>query len=369
MIGLWIVTGLMAAVVIVLLLYPLMRRAAPNDPGGADLAVYRDQLAELERDKARGLIETDQAASLKTEIGRRMLAAARSADTPPPRTMAARWMTAAITIALPVGALLVYLAVGQPGLPGQPLAERQISPDSDPAKTLAAVEQVKAKLKPEKSDLDRWVVVGEVYLRLGRPRDAVDALRVAAGVDPENASLSALLAEALVAADGGALGAEAKHRFQAIPDNSDAKSVARYYLALADAQSGDMKAALKGWQALLADSPADALWIEQTRARIAGAAQALGLDPAKETPRPRPASADGGPSASDIQAVQQRTPEQQQAMIRSMVAGLAAKVQAHPDDAEGWRRLAQAYQVLGDADKAKDALARAEVAESRKTVP
>jgi cytochrome c-type biogenesis protein CcmH len=287
MIGFWTAAALMTAIVIFLLVYPLMRRAAPNCQAGTDLAVYRDQLAELERDRLRGFVEPAEAAALETEIGRRILAAARSADRPPPTPMAARWMTTAITVALPVSALLVYLAVGQPGLPGLPIAERQISPDSNPAKVLAAVEQAKAKLKPEKSDLNRWVVVGEAYLKLGRPRDAVDALRIAAGVDPDNPSLSARLAEALVAADGGTLGPEAKHRFQAIPDNSEARPEARYYLALADAQSGHIEAALKGWQALLADSPADAPWIEQTKVRIAHAAQALGLDPAKETPQLR----------------------------------------------------------------------------------
>ncbi|HLG85813.1 MAG TPA: c-type cytochrome biogenesis protein CcmI [Alphaproteobacteria bacterium] len=369
MIGFWIVAALMTAAVVVLLVWPLVRKATPADPAGADLAVYRDQLAELERDRARGLVEPAEAAALETEIGRRMLAAARSADNAPARTRAGRWMTGAIALAVPVGAILIYVAVGQPGLPAQPLAERQISPDADPAKILAAVEQVKSKLKPDKADLDRWVVVAEAYMKLGRPRDSVDAFRVAAGIDPNDPSLSVALAEALMAADGGAIGAEAKQRFQAVPDNSDAKPEARYYLALADAQAGDMKAALKGWQSLLADSPADAPWIEPTKARIAGAAQALGLDPVKETPQPRPASAKREPSAADIQAAEQMTPEQQQAMIRSMVGSLAAKLQANPDDAEGWRRLARAYQVLGDSDRAKDALARAAAAESKRPAP
>ena len=369
MTGFWIVAALITAAVVGLLVRPLMRKEVPVDSAGADLAVYRDQLAELGRDRARGLVEPAEAAALETEIGRRMLAAARSVESPPPRTLAARWMTGVIALAVPAAAIIIYLAVGQPGLPGQPLADRQISPDSDPAKVLATVEQVRAKLKPDKADLDRWVVVAEAYMKLGRPRDAVDAFRVAAGIEPDDPALSAMLAEALIAADGGAIGAEAKQRFQAIPDNSDAKPEARYYLALADAQAGDMKSALKGWQSLLADSPADAPWIEPTKARIAGAAQSLGLDTAKETPQPRPASAQSGPSAADIQAAQQMSPEQQQAMIRSMVASLAAKLEANPDDPEGWRRLARAYQVLGDSDKAKDALAHAEAAQGKKSSP
>ncbi len=364
MIGFWIVAALLTAGVVILLVRPLVQKAPPEDPAGADLAVYRDQLAELKRDRARGLVEPAEAAALETEIGRRMLAAARSADAAPAKTAAARRLTVGFAAVIPLAAIAIYVAVGRPDLPGLPLADRQLSPEADPAKILAAVEQVKSKLKADPSDLDRWVMVGEAYAKLGRPRDAVDAFRVATGISPDDPSLSAMLAEALIAADGGAVGAEAKQRFQAIPDNSEVKPEARYYLALADAQAGDMKAALKGWQSLLADSPADAPWIDQTRARIAGAAQALGLDPAKEIPTPRPPANNAG--NSEANAISQMTPEQQQEMIRGMVAKLAAKLDANPNDPVGWRQLARAYQVLGESDKAKDALDRATAAEATK---
>jgi cytochrome c-type biogenesis protein CcmH len=359
---------LLTAAVVILLARPLMRKAPLEDATGSDLAVYRDQLAELERDRARGLVEPAEAAALETEIGRRMLAAARSADAVPAKTGAAKRLTMGLALAVPFAAIVLYLAVGQPDLPGQPLAERQISPDADPAKILAAVEQVRSKLKPDESDLERWLVVGQAYAKLGRPRDAVDAFRVAAGIQPNDPSISAMLAEALIAADGGAVGAEAKQRFAAIPDDSDAKPEARYYLALADAQSGDPKAALKGWQSLLADSPADAPWIDQTRARIAATAQSLGLDPAKETPEPRPPAA-GNPDNSEAGTIANMSPEQQQAMIRGMVDKLAAKLDANPNDPAGWRQLARAYQVLGERDKAKNALDRAAAAEASAKKP
>ena len=363
MISFWIVAALLTAAVVILLVRPLMRQAPPADAAGSDLAVYRDQLAEIGRDRDRGLVEPAEAAALETEIGRRMLAAARSADAAPSRTKAAKRLTAGMALTVPLAAIAIYLAVGQPDLPGQPLAERQISPEADPAKILAAVEQVRSKLKLDESDLERWIVVGQAYAKLGRPRDAVDAFRAAARIMPNDPSISAMLGEALIAADGGAVGAEARQRFEAIPADSEVKPEARYYLALADAQAGDTKAALKGWQSLLADSAADAPWIDQTRARIASAAQQLGLDPAKEMPTPRPPAATG-PGSAEGQAISQMTPEQQQEMIRGMVAKLAAKLEANPDDPTGWRQLARAYQVLGQPDKARDALDRAAAAEA-----
>ena len=63
------------------------------------------------------------------------------------------------------------------------------------------------------------------------------------------------------------------------------------------------------------------------------------------------------------------SPEQRSQMIRGMVASLAAKLEANPDDAEGWRRLARAYQVLGEDEKAKDASAKAEAAEKKNAAP
>jgi cytochrome c-type biogenesis protein CcmH len=265
---------------------------------------------------------------------------------------------------VPIGALALYLAVGEPELPAEPLAERQIAPNSDPAKILAEVEHVRAGLKPVKEDLNNWVIVAEAYAKLGQPRDAAEAFRVAASIDPDNTQLKAALAENLIMADGGAVGQEAKTILAAIPADSPAKPEARFYLALADFQGGNIKGALAGWQSLLADSPADAGWIEPTRARIAEAAQSLGLDPAKETPAPRPPAARPA-ETPDAAAIEQMSPEEQREMIQNMVASLAAKLEANPDNPTGWRQLARAYRVLGEEDKAKEALDRATQAEAK----
>jgi cytochrome c-type biogenesis protein CcmH len=59
------------------------------------------------------------------------------------------------------------------------------------------------------------------------------------------------------------------------------------------------------------------------------------------------------------------TPEQQQTMIRTMVASLAAKLEANPDNPAGWRQLSRAYSVLGETEKAEAALERAAKAEAK----
>jgi len=372
MIGFWIVAALLTAGVVTALALPLMRKVAPTGAVGTDLAVYRDQLAELERDKARGLLETDQAASLETEIGRRMLNAAREAHPVEATTTPSRSLTLALAMLFPIGGLVIYLAVGQPDMPGMPLSERNVAMAQDAAKVMAGIDEIKGRLKIDKSDLDRWIMVGEAYEKLGHPREAVEAFRTARTIAPDDASLGAALGEALINADGGAVGEEAKKLFQAVPADSESQPEAQYYLALGAAQGGDMKTALKGWQTLLANSPADASWIEPTRQRIADAAQALGLDPAKETPQPKAAQTassdgplEGGPETAEGQAIKRMAPEQQAEMVKNMVDRLANRLKASPDDPEGWRRLARAYEVMGDNDKAKDALAQASAADAR----
>ena len=373
MIGFWIVAGLLTAAVVSLLARPLMSKSAATDTGGTDLAVYRDQLAELERERARGLIEAEQAASMETEISRRMLTAARAAQPVAATATQSRILTVIVAILIPLAGLGIYLSVGQPDMPGQPLAERTIQQGEDPAKLIAQVNEIRARLKQDKDDLDRWVMVGEAYEKLGQPRQAVESFRVAKQIAPDDPGISAALGEALINADGGAVGEEAKKLFEAIPKDAQSQPEALYYLALASAQAGDMKTALRGWQTLLSNSPADAPWIEQTRARIASAAQAMGLDPAKETPDPKPPTAvaadegplEGGPDTPQGEAIKQMAPDQQRKMIEGMVAGLAARLQANPDDPEGWRKLARAYQVMGLADKANDATRQADAAEAR----
>jgi cytochrome c-type biogenesis protein CcmH len=373
MIGFWIVAGLLTAAVVTLLARPLMRKSGATDTGGTDLAVYRDQLAELERDRSRGLIEAEQASSMETEISRRMLTAARAAQPVVATATPSRILTVVIAILVPLAGLGIYLSVGQPDLPGQPLAGRTIQQGEDPVKLVAQVTEIRKRLKMDKDDLDRWVMVGEAYEKLGQPRQAVESFRIAKQIAPDDPGISAALGEALINADGGAVGEEARKLFESIPKDSGVQPEARYYLAMAAAQAGDMKTALKGWQTLLADSPADAPWIESTRNRIAVAAQAMGLDPAKETPEPKPAAnvtadegpLEGGPDTAEGQAIKQMAPGQQQRMIEGMVARLADRLQANPDDPEGWRKLARAYQVMGLAAKANDATKQAEAAEAR----
>ena len=189
---------------------------------------------------------------------------------------------------------------------------------------------------------------------LDRFPEALDAYNHALALAPDNASLHAEFGEVLVLQAQGAVTPAAEAEFAKAPD--DPRS--RYYGAEAALQRGDPAAAKQKLQALLADAPADAPWRQTVADRLAelsSGGSAGAATPAASAPA-------GGPTAQDVAAAQSMTPEQRQAMIRGMVDRLAQRLEQQPDDKAGWERLARAYDVLGEPDKAQAARARAATA-------
>lgn len=129
MIGLWIAAGFLTLAVLALLLMPLLRKRSVAAPERADydLSVYREQLAEIDRDLERDLMTAEQADAARIEIKRRMLAAADTRDHATPRTASPRlaWGSAVtMVIAVPLVAFALYWSLGAPQTPDLPWASR-----------------------------------------------------------------------------------------------------------------------------------------------------------------------------------------------------------------------------------------------------
>lgn len=175
----WILAALMAALLVLVLLRPLLRRRAPG-PAAADFdrAVYRDQLAELEEDRRRGLIDTAEAEAARREIGRRLLQteqaspAAGAAGGAWPRRLA----LAAIVALPPVLGLGLYLHLGTPGLPGLPLAGRD---PGGPVEMALLAERLQARIEAEPEDIEARLVLAQVHERQGRFAEAATVYRAA----------------------------------------------------------------------------------------------------------------------------------------------------------------------------------------------
>ncbi|MCZ6607429.1 MAG: c-type cytochrome biogenesis protein CcmI [Alphaproteobacteria bacterium] len=393
MIGLWITIAVLTAVVLGLLLVPLARRGRAPAPTRAayDITVYRDQLAEVDRDLERGLFGDDQAHAARIEIQRRMLAAGPedgsggTEEPARPRPRGSVAVIAAIAVAVPAGAVGLYLYLGSPGAPGQPFAERGTATAKadagagDREGLRAVVGRLAERLLRNPDDLNGWLLLARSYMTLEHYDDAANAFRRAMGLSDNRADIAAGYAEAVALGDGGPITPEVRQIFEGVFAAEPGNTKARYYLGLAKAQQGDVRGALQDWVDLRVLSPPDAPWHPVLEQQIERAARALDIDPATVEPSPGavalagarppfrgtapgapPATSPAGPSRADREAATRMSDEERAAMIRSMVKRLAGRLEENPGDREGWFRLARAYEVLGEMEKAGEARARAE---------
>ncbi len=98
-------------------------------------------------------------------------------------------------------------------------------------------------------------------------------------------------AEILVMQAGGTVTPAAEAAFQKVLKADPSSGIARYYLAVAAMQAGEPRKAIEGFQALLAELPADSPLRAQLGQRVAEAAQAAGIpvpELAKGTPPAQP---------------------------------------------------------------------------------
>jgi len=213
--ALWFVFALMTAAAVFAVLWPLGR--ASDAQAGSDLAVYRDQLEELDRDHAAGLIGETEAQAARVEISRRLITAADVAEFAHSLPIGSSlWRRRAIAVAavvlLPLVAVALYFTLGSPESPSQPLEARQRAVHED--RSIAnLVSQVEAHLERNPDDARGYEVLAPVYLRLGRFDSAVNARRKLLALSGENAERQSDLGETLAAAANGIVTAEAKAAF------------------------------------------------------------------------------------------------------------------------------------------------------------
>lgn len=382
MTSLVLAAGLLTLTTLSLLLLPLVlgpRRGASGGRARSDLRVYQDQLAEVEADAARGLLGGEEAQAARVEVKRRMLAAAEAleAEKAPPSAAAKGAGIAAATIALvlPAGAALLYLALGEPRSPDRPFADRGAEVTAGEGQTGSLQQltaQLEKKLESHPDEPQGWFLLGRSYMTLERFADAAAAFRRALQLAPDRPEVAAGLAEALIAANGGQVGDEARAALKEVLARVPTSPEARFLLALDQAQRGDLRGAVQGWVDLVALSSKDAPWLPVVREHLEKAGRQAGIDPSTVQPsaaaRALATSAVAPPAEArdgDVGAAAQMTEGERAQMIRGMVQRLADRLRDDPADLDGWRRLARAYEVLGEPDKAREAQARIEALERR----
>ncbi len=348
----WIVLGLLTVIASLAVILPLAgRREEAASASVHDIEVYRDQLAEVERDAERGLIGKQEAEQARAEIGRRILkldgADKNSSEQRRGESAFARGLAMAGVLAVPLLSWGIYNSIGSPELPGQPLAER-LAKNPGESSIDELVARAEAHLRANPEDGRGWDVLAPIYARLERPAEAATAYRNAIRLLGPSAARETGLGEALMMSAGGVVPADAVNAFQRALDIDGKDPKARFYLATAMAQEGRIAEAADALRAMLADLPETSPWrgvVEQTIARA-------------EEEASRSSTAQAGPTREDVEAASGMSAEDRSAMIEIMVAQLDERLRENPDDPEGWQRLVRSYMVLGKADEARDALTR-----------
>ncbi|MCY4141340.1 MAG: c-type cytochrome biogenesis protein CcmI [Rhodobacteraceae bacterium] len=276
----WLVVGLVLATVVVVAVRPLVSgKESFGKPSSHDLDVFKDQLASVDADVARGVLTEDQAGPTRLEISRRILAADRrsreESEPGPAGRTANRIAVAILVVFLGMGSLGLYGLVGSPGLPDLPLSERirvmnasrpgQLDaertvrvPAIEPAEQEEElVRQLRDVVSSRPDDATGLRLLARHEARTGRLLEArqfqarvIDVLGAEAGAEDFND-----LAVYMIGAAGGYISPEAEAVLSRALERDPENRRTRHLLAIALLQAGRKAQAIRTWQQLLSEAP------------------------------------------------------------------------------------------------------------------
>lgn len=343
----WILFALMTAGSVVLLLRSLSRVADVPQEQAADAQFYRDQIEEIEHERAKGRLSKADAESARAEAARRLLRAARSE--PPTATETSgepilrrrRAASAIVMSIVPLIALCAYGLLGSPQLAGLNRAQLVSEGERLNAETGGGKEKPRSMeeivllledaVVKNPRDGQAWTILSHVYLAQGRFEDADNAFKRSVEILGESSELLLEYAEKLVQAKRFTVTPEAKALFERALKLDPKSLKAKLYFALSLEQEGKTQEALVLYQAV-ADS-------KDTSEEVDIARQQVERLSGKKTAAPK------------------ASPE-----VIAMVEGLATRLNQNGGTPEEWEQLIRSYAVLGDKGKAEAALEKARTA-------
>lgn len=266
---------------------------------------------------------------------------------------------------LMIGAAAVYNESGL-RLPGQ-------APASDVAAT-TSTEALEKQLDrtPTPAGYQR---LANMYFAAGQYDKAVAADHRAIDLGANDANVWSEFGESIVMASGGQVIPSALAAFTNAISRDPRDARARFYIGMAEAQIGNLRQAVAIWRDLEKGADPNAKWLPMVRQHVIAFSKEGGFAPKSIAPAaPSPivmrlavasmsealhqkAIAGAGPAQAPDMPTSGAS--SQDGMIRAMVESLATRLKRSPNDADGWRRLAHAYNVLGEPEKAREAIAHA----------
>lgn len=264
---LYIIAAALTALVVAVLLHPLLRRRSEETSAESEeLLVYKEQLADLDRDLAAGTLAAEEVEQTRREVQRRILAADEKRRARPSSGSPAKRLALVMMLALLVGGPGLYLVLGEPDAPSQPHAERQ-----DVAMQRALQEramEMRAELAQGVSNPEGWQELAILRTMLGQNGAAVEAYRMAIAQGAEEAGVYAAFAEALILQSEGQVTQEARQALGSAIELDENEPLALYYIGHALEQDERYEMALRLWSDMASVMPEDSRWRLRLQADI-----------------------------------------------------------------------------------------------------
>ena len=357
----WVLFGIVTIAVVALLIQASRWVGATADREVHALAIYEDQLTELDRDAARGVISATERDAAATEIKRRMLRLKPTKQTELSGNSTALLVAAVL---VPMGAAVLYFGLGRPDIPAAPYADRVAAGEELDVLT----ERLRTALlaDPNGGETKGWRLLATTLSNQGEFARALEAYRTLLS-RPDATSVDFSMGAETAIQDGlpTSLG-EAKIWATKSLELSPSNPAGSYYLAYVLSQEGKQNEAFD----VLADRVAAETDLTEWMPWFIDFGQQLATATGQDMfdfP-----TAPGGPSAADIEAAEDMSEEDRSAMIQGMVDGLAARLEEDPADINGWLQLARAYSVLGEVENAiaafEQVLARTQAGDPRRAL-
>ncbi len=334
--------------------------ASPSNSPLLQVEIYKQQLREIDEERAGGQINDAEAEAARIEVSRRLLAADKNAKQSAEKASVSlpqkQQAFSALTIVVLAGvSVSAYLMLGSPGLSSQsPETQEQ---QSQAARVQKMIQQVEERLRAHPEEGAGWEAIAPVYMQMGRFDDAVNAYTKAMKLQGETSDRQANLGEALTYANKGVVSPEAKERLEKAAMMQPNHPKAGFWLGVADEQAGNLAEALDRYKSLLKGKlPDNAKMVLRERVNILSAKLAEATATKDGKPQKPQAAREGGASPSLGAASLSDT---DRAMIDGMVNKLAERLKRNGNDLNGWGKLIKSYTVLNRRDDALTALKQA----------
>ncbi|WP_460273751.1 c-type cytochrome biogenesis protein CcmI [Celeribacter sp. ULVN23_4] len=385
----WIIASAIAFLSAIPLALALWRAHGIGDVDSStaevEMKVYRDQLKEVDRDEARGVLSEEDAKRARIEVSRRLLDADKARESEKRSSARAPlWAAAMLFAAICGGAVWLYADLGASGYEDLPLSRRlelanearanrptqdaieTMRPPSPPIqepdeRLTTLLGQLREALATRPDDLQGHILLARNEAVAGNYHSAYEAQEEVIRIKGPAATADdyADLADMMILAAGGFVSPEAEDALTKALQRDPNNGTAIYYSGLMFAQTGRPDMTFRLWQPLLSSSTASDPWILPIRQQIESVAQAAGI---RYTMPPTPsANALSGPTSEDMAAAADMTPEERQEMIQGMVEGLSARLANEGGTPEEWSRLISSLGMLGETERAKAIWGEAQV--------